>query len=54
MVWDIDAKLQEDVARPIIMHNQVAGCWQPFVRNYGLMVNSSYNGWRFDEVWLNK
>ena len=22
MVWDIDSKLQEDAARPIIMHNQ--------------------------------
>lgn len=54
LVWEIDRLLQEDVARPIIMHNRVAGCWQPYVKDYGLMVNSSYNGYRFDQVWLDQ
>ena len=27
MVWDIERKLAEDVARPIIFHNVAAACW---------------------------
>jgi peptide/nickel transport system substrate-binding protein len=29
LVWDIDKKLQEDVARPIIYHNRGGTFWQP-------------------------
>ena len=29
MVWEIDRKLQEDGARPIILYNRAATCWQP-------------------------
>ena len=54
MVWDIDRKLQEDAARPIIMHNHAATCWQPHVRGVTMMVNSSYNGWRMEDWWLDK
>ena len=54
MVWDIDRKLQEDVARPIIMHNRAAGCWQPYVKGVVLHSNSIYNGTRFEDVWLDK
>ncbi len=54
MVWDIDSKLQEDIARPIIFHGRSATCWQPYVKDFTLMVNSSYNGYRFENVWLNK
>ena len=54
MVWDIDSKLQEDAARPIIMHNAAATCWQPYVKGVTLMVNSSYNGWRMEDWWLDK
>jgi peptide/nickel transport system substrate-binding protein len=32
MVWDIDKKLQEDVARPIIFHARAGTCWQPYVK----------------------
>jgi peptide/nickel transport system substrate-binding protein len=54
MVWEIDRKLQEDIARPIIMHNVAAGCWQPHVKGLTIMVNSIYNGWRFEDIWLDK
>ncbi len=54
MVWEIERRLLEDVARPVTYHGQQAGCWQPYVKNYGIMVNSIYNGWRFDDVWLDK
>ena len=54
MVWDIDSKLQQDIARPIIYHGRSATCWQPYVKDFTLMVNSSYNGYRFEDVWLNR
>ncbi len=54
LVWEIDRKLQEDGARPIIFHNIAATCWQPQVKGLTTMVNSIYNGWRFEDVWLDK
>lgn len=54
LVWEIDRKLQEDGARPIIFHSRTVTCWHPRVRNMTIMVNSVYNGWRFDDVWLDK
>jgi peptide/nickel transport system substrate-binding protein len=54
MVWDIDKKLQEDVARPIIFHGRAGTCWQPYVKGVTVMVNSSYNGYRYEDVWLDK
>jgi peptide/nickel transport system substrate-binding protein len=54
LVWEIDKKLQEDVARPILFHSRAATCWQPYVKNITVMVNSSYNGYRYEDVWLDK
>jgi peptide/nickel transport system substrate-binding protein len=54
MVWDIERKLAADVARPIIYHNVAAGCWHPYVKNVTIMVNSVYNGWRWEDVWMDK
>jgi peptide/nickel transport system substrate-binding protein len=54
LVWDIDHKLQEDLARPVIYHLRAATCWQPEVKGLTLMTNSQYNGWRFEDVWLDK
>jgi peptide/nickel transport system substrate-binding protein len=54
LVWEIDKKLQEDGARPIISHNRNATCWQPHVKGLTMMVNSLFNGWRFEDVWLDK
>ena len=54
LVWEIDKKLQADVARPIIMHNVAATCWQPYVKGFDTMSNSVYNGWRMEDVWLDK
>ena len=47
-------KLQEDIARPIISHGRAAGCWQPHVKNVTIHTNSIYNGWRFEDVWLDR
>ena len=54
LVWEIDRKLQEDGARPIIFYTRGATCWQPQVKGLTTMVNSLYNGWRFEDVWLDK
>ena len=54
LVWEIDAKLQEDVARPMIFQNTAATCWQPYVHGYTQMTNSIYNGWRMEDMWLDK
>lgn len=54
MVWEIDAKLQEDIARPIISNGTAAGCWQPYVKGVTIHTNSIYNGWRFEDVWLDR
>ena len=54
LVWEIDKKLQEDAARPVIFHAKAATCWQPYVKNLTTMANSSYNGFRYENVWLDK
>jgi peptide/nickel transport system substrate-binding protein len=54
LVWEIDRKLQEDGARPIISHARYATCWQPYVKGLTMMTNSIYNGWRFEDVWLDR
>ena len=53
-MWEIDRKLQEDVARPIMYHSRNGTCWQPQVKGVTVMVNSSYNGFRYEDLWLDK
>ena len=31
-----------------------ATCWQPYVKGVTVMVNSSYNGYRYEDVWMDK
>jgi peptide/nickel transport system substrate-binding protein len=54
LAWEIDKKLQEDVARPILYHSDQGTCWAPYVKNVTIMTNSSYNGFRFEDVWMDK
>ncbi len=53
-VWEIDAKLLAAGARPPIVWNRVATCWQPYVKGYVPFVNGMYNGFRFEDVWLDR
>ena len=46
--------LAEEVVRPMIYHLRLGTCWQPHVKNLTLMTNSIYNGWRFEDLWLDK
>ena len=29
-------------------------CWRPWVKSLNIMANSIYNGWRMEDVWLDK
>jgi peptide/nickel transport system substrate-binding protein len=54
LVWDIDKRLQEEGARPVIFHTRGATCWHPQVKGLTTMVNSMVNGWRMEDVWLDR
>jgi peptide/nickel transport system substrate-binding protein len=54
LVWQIDKRLQEDGARPVIDHGWAATCWQKDVRNVSIADNTIYNHWRFETVWLDR
>jgi peptide/nickel transport system substrate-binding protein len=54
LVWEIDRKLQEDGARPVVYQSQGGTCWWPYVKGLKLAVNSIYNHWRFEDVWLDR
>ena len=54
IVWQIERKLAEDVARPILYHGRAAQCWHPQVKNYVRHENSIYNNWRLEDVWLDR
>jgi peptide/nickel transport system substrate-binding protein len=54
IVWQIERVLAEDLARPIIYHDRAATCWQPHFKGFVMHINSIYNNWRFEHVWLDK
>jgi len=54
LVWQIERKLAEEQARPIIFYPRGGTCTQPYVKGLVTMVNSIYNGYRMEDVWLDK
>src|SRR6266705_2594585 len=54
LVWQIERKLAEDVARPIIFYDRRATCWQPYVKGLTIMVDSLFNGNRREDIWLDR
>ena len=54
LVWEIERKLAEDDARPVLFHPRAAVCNQPWLKGMTQMVNGIYNGSRFEDVWLDK
>ena len=54
LIWAIERKLAEDAARPILYHSRSGTCWQTYVKGYTPMVNSIYNGLRFEDMWLDR
>ena len=54
LVWEIEKRLVEDDAKPLVYFNRGGICWDPKVKNLTVMVNSIYNGWRMEDVWLDE
>jgi peptide/nickel transport system substrate-binding protein len=54
LVWEIERRLAGDGARPIIFYPRGGTCVQPYVKGLTTMVNSIYNGYRMEDVWLDK
>jgi peptide/nickel transport system substrate-binding protein len=54
LVWAIEKKLAEDGARPIIYYAPAGNCRQPYVKGLTIMSNSIYNGWRMEDIWLDR
>ncbi len=52
LVWRIERKLAEDAARPILFFAYGIVCHRPAVKGLTLMVNSIYNGSRFEDLRL--
>lgn len=54
ILWQIEHKLAESDARPIIFYADGGTCWRPYVKGLTMMVNSIFNGARREDVWLDK
>ena len=54
IVWEIERKLIEDVARPVIFYPRQATCRHARVKGLTVMVNSIYNGYRYEDLWLDR
>jgi peptide/nickel transport system substrate-binding protein len=54
LLWAIEQKLAEDDARPIIFYPKGGTCRQPYVKGLTLMVSGIFDGWRMEDVWLDK
>ena len=54
LVWEIERRLVEDGAKPLMFFNRGGICWDPAVKGLTVMVNSIYNGWRMEDVWLDR
>jgi peptide/nickel transport system substrate-binding protein len=54
ILWAIERKLSEDVARPIIFYDRSATCWQPHVKGPTMMADSIFNSNRREDWWLDK
>ena len=54
IVWEIERIVANDGVRPLLYHNRSATCWRNHVKGYVHQLNSLYNNWRFERVWLDK
>ena len=54
IVWELDRHLQQNAVRPMIYYLRGGTCWRPEVKNMTIMVNSIFNGWRMEDVWLDR
>ena len=54
LVWEIERKLAEDDARPIIFYADRGTCMRPYVKGQIVNDNSIFDNARREDVWLDK
>jgi peptide/nickel transport system substrate-binding protein len=54
LLWTIERKLAEDIARPIIFYTRAGTCWKPEVKGFSLMEDSIFAGNRREDLWLDR
>ena len=54
MVWEIDRLITGDAVRPILYYTRAGTCWRPELKGLTIMQNSTFNGWRMEDVWLDR
>jgi peptide/nickel transport system substrate-binding protein len=54
LVWEIERELARDASRPVIFYTRVATCWHPWVKGLTMTANSVFNGFRLEDVWLDR
>jgi peptide/nickel transport system substrate-binding protein len=54
LVWDVERKLAEDTSRPVLLYSRFATCMQPRLKGLTTMTNSRFNGWRMEDLWLDR
>jgi hypothetical protein len=45
---------QYDSPASMSIHDRFATCWHPQLKGLTVMTNSLFNGWRMEDVWLDK
>ena len=54
LLWTIEKKLAADDVRPILFYRPGGTCRQPYIKGMTIMVNSIFNSWRMEDVWLDR
>ncbi len=54
IVWEIEKRLAADGARPVIFYPRQATCRYAQVKGLTVMANSIYNGYRYEDIWLER
>jgi peptide/nickel transport system substrate-binding protein len=54
IAWEIDRKLTSEAVRPMLYYMRGGTCWRPEVKGLTIQVNSIYNNWRMEDVWLDR
>ncbi len=54
VVWEIDRRLTNDAVRPMLFYTRAGTCWRPELKGVTLMQNSTFNGWRMEDWWLDR
>jgi hypothetical protein len=50
----IERRRADDASRPVLLYSRFANCKQPRLKDLVIMTNSRFNGWRMEDVWLDR